>query len=222
MPRETSKTAVATPLDPEHRSRLLQAMVDCVAERGYAATTIADVVRAAAVSKRTFYEHFSCKEDCFLDLFRAASTSALRTLSGAVLPERPWQDQLEAALDAYFTHLSTGASLLRALFIDVHHLGDAGISVRREVMQQLADFMLETVNRPLRHGAEAPLLSPTMAVAAVGAINELVLLAIEQGRADRLTELTPAASALVLALSQAQPTAPTPSPARSRRPAHGA
>ena len=181
----------------EHRGRLLQAMATVAAAQGLAATSIAAVVAEAGVSKRTFYEHFADKDACFLDLYRAASASALRTLREAVQPERPWQDQVEHALGAYFAHLASGPQLIRMLFVEIHHLGPAGALVRREVMQHLADFMLETIN------AEREVLTPTMAVAAVGGIQELVLQAIEQGEAAQLDRLTSNASAVVRLLAGA-------------------
>ncbi len=186
---------------PEHRTRLLQAMGSSAADRGFAATTIADIVREAGVSKRTFYEHFVSKEACFLALYRAVSASALRTLSESVRPEKPWHHQIESALNAYFAHLSAGPRLLRTLFVEVHHLGEEGAAVRREVMQHLADFLLQTVNHPGGGPAASHALSSTMAMAAVGGINELVLMAIERGEAEQLTGLTPAASEIVRALA---------------------
>lgn len=185
----------------EHRSRLLQAMGSCAADRGFAATTIADIVREAGVSKRTFYEHFASKEACFLALYRAVSASALRTLSESVHPHKPWHHQIESALHAYFSHLSAGPRLLRTLFVEVHHLGGEGAVVRREVMQHLADFLLQTVNNPTSGPATSRELTPTMAMAAVGGINELVLQAIERGDAEQLTRLTAAASDVVRALA---------------------
>lgn len=181
----------------EHRARLLQAMATVAASQGLAATSIAAVVAEAGVSKRTFYEHFTDKDACFLELYRAASGSALRTLREAVQPQRAWQDQVEHALGAYFAHLSSGPQLIRMLFVEIHHLGAAGAQVRREVMQHLADFMLETIN------AEQEVLTPTMAVAAVGGIQELVLQAIERGEAAQLERLTPSASAVVRLLAGA-------------------
>lgn len=181
----------------EHRGRLLQAMATVAATQGLAATSIAAVVAEAGVSKRTFYEHFTDKDACFLELYRAASASALRTLREAVRPEQPWQDQVEHALGAYFAHLASGPRLIRMLFVEIHHLGPAGALVRREVMQHLADFMLQTIN------ADGEVLTPTMAVAAVGGIQELVLQAIERGEAAQLDQLTPNASAVVRLLAGA-------------------
>jgi AcrR family transcriptional regulator len=128
-------------LEQEHRGRILQALGIAAAEKGFVATTIADIVRQAGMSKRTFYEHFNSKEACFLALYRAVSASALRTLSDSLKSGRPWHSQLETALHAYFAHLSAGPRLLRTLFVEVHHLGEQGAAVRREVMQHLADFM---------------------------------------------------------------------------------
>lgn len=190
-------TASTYSVPNEHRARLLQAMASVAAAQGLAATSIAAVVAEAGVSKRTFYEHFADKDACFLALYRAASASALRTLRESVQAERPWQDQVEHALGAYLAHLAAGPQLIRMLFVEIHHLGPAGATVRREVMQHLADYMLETIN------ADAIVLTPTMAMAAVGGIHELVLQAIERGEAAQLERLTASASAVVRLLAGA-------------------
>ncbi|MGE0098369.1 MAG: TetR/AcrR family transcriptional regulator [Hydrogenophaga sp.] len=188
-----------TPFSPthsDHQGRLLQAMANVAASQGLAAASIAAVVAEAGVSKRTFYEHFSGKDDCFLALYRAASGSALRTLREAVDPTQPWQHQVERALGAYLAHLAAGPELVRMLFVEIHHLGSAGAEVRREVMQALADFMLETIR-------DRSAFSPDMAMAAVGGIHELVLQAIERGEAAQLEGLTPGASKVVRLLAGA-------------------
>lgn len=189
----------------EHRGRLLHAMAVTAAERGLANTTIADVVREAGVSKRTFYEHFASKEACFISLYRQVATAALKTLQDALSPEKPWQSQVESALRAYFSHLASGPGLMKALFVEIHHLGPEGLQARREVMQVFADFMLSVANAPAPADERSPqVLTPTMAMAAVGGINELVLALIEQGRAAEVEELTPAAAEIVRVLVHAE------------------
>ena len=84
--------------------------------------------------------------------------------------------------------------------MEIHHLGEAGAAARREVMGSLADFMCETVNHD-RPAEQA--LSPAMAMAAVGAITELVLQAIERNEQAELESLVPVASAIVRRLAQA-------------------
>lgn len=185
-----------------HRGRLLTAMAEALTEQGYAAVTIADIVRLAGVSRRTFYEHFEGKQACFEALYRAASGTALRTLQEAIDPAQPWRTQLERALGGYLSHLAAGPVLLRSLFVDVHHLGHDGAVLRRETMTRLADFMCETINRsPEAAACDGRPLSPELAMAAVGAINELVLMAIERDEAAQLACLTPVAVNIVRALA---------------------
>jgi AcrR family transcriptional regulator len=186
----------------EHRRRLLQAMGAVAEAKGFVAATIADIVREAGVSKRTFYEHFASKEDCFLALYLAVSAAALRTLKEAVAPERPWQQQLEQAMGAYLSHLSLNPGLLKTLFVDIHHLGETGNQARREVMRQLADFMVVTVRGSEPRPGSVD-IDRALAMAAVGGINELVLQRIEQGQAQDLTPLTASASEVVRRLTRA-------------------
>lgn len=194
----SASTPLTAQAPHEHRSRLLQGMASVVVEKAFADITVADIVRAAGVSKRSFYEHFDSKEACFLALYSAASASALRTLQAAVSPDQAWQDQIEQGLNAYLSTLAAVPGLVRALFIDIHYLGDDGARARREVMQALADFMLDSTRLAV------PVLSPTLAMGAVGAINELILQAIERDGVAQLAELTQPASALVRLLTGAQ------------------
>lgn len=196
MPR---RSAASAPVDTPD-TRLLQALAEVAADKGLAAVTVADVVRVAGVSKRTFYEHFPDKETCFLALYRLASASALRTLREAVQPELPWQTQVESALHAYFQHLAAGPRLLRTLFVEIHQLGEAGTLARREVLASFADFTRDTVNRGR---PTADTMSPAMAMAAVGAMMELVLQAIERHEEEQLVRLVPVASDIVRRLAQA-------------------
>ena len=99
----------------------------------------------------------------------------------------------------YLAALARRPVLLRTLFIDILGLGATGLAVRRRVHGQLAELMLEVVNqRPGARLRKSP-LQPTMALAVVGGIHELVLQAIEQERADDLHALVAPASALLQA-----------------------
>lgn len=194
-----------TPALPEHRARLLEGMARCVATQGYADTTIADIVREAGVSRRTFYEHFSDKTDCLVALYEGASQNALVVLRSAIDPQRGWQVQVEQAMGAYFAVLASNPVLMRTLFVDILGLGLPGLAARRRVNQHLADFMREVVNQP---PAGPVLLHSAMAMAVVGGINELVLQAIEQDQVAQLAELVAPASALLRAAVMAQPVVP--------------
>jgi len=177
----------------QHRGRLLEGMALAVAQKGYADTTIADIVRAASVSRRTFYEHFSTKAECLIALYGAASHNALKVLREAIDPTRGWEEQLDRAMRAYLGCMAANPMLMRTLFIEVLHLGPEGLAARRRVNQEIADYMVAVV--------KAPHVTPQIAMAVVGGIHELVLQAIEDGKVDELPQLTETATALVKAVA---------------------
>src|SRR3954449_3106977 len=65
------------------RGRIFRAMAETMARKGYAATSVSEVLRAAGVSRETFYEQFTSKEDCFMAAFEAAVASVLGTVRDA-------------------------------------------------------------------------------------------------------------------------------------------
>jgi AcrR family transcriptional regulator len=176
-----------------HRSRLLEGMAHAVARKGYAETTIADIVREASVSRRTFYEHFSTKAECLIALYGAASHNALKVLRDAIDPSHEWQTQIESGLTAYLACMASNPVLMRTLFIEILHLGEEGLEARRNVNREIAGFIVRIANVP---GRVRP-VSPQMAMAVVGGIHELVLEYIEQDRVANLQELVAPASELV-------------------------
>ncbi len=186
-------------IDPatRHRHRLLEGMAHAVAARGYAETTIADIVREASVSRRTFYEHFATKAECLIALYEAASHNALKVLRDSIDPARDWHAQVEQAMSAYFGCLAQNPVLVHTLFIEILGLGPDGLAARRRVNDEITDFMLTVINRDRR-----PPLSRDLAMAIIGGINELVLHAIETGRVESLGRLAQPAVELVRAVTQ--------------------
>jgi AcrR family transcriptional regulator len=182
----------------QHRHRLLEGMAHAVAAKGYAEVTIADIVREAAVSRRTFYEHFSTKGECLIALYEAASHNALKVLRAAIDPAHEWQAQVESALTAYLGCMTENPVLMRTLFIEILGLGAEGLIARRRVNREIADIVQAVVNGGT--GRKAP-LSPGMAMAVVGGINELILQYIEQDRVGQLVDLVGPSSQLVRAVT---------------------
>jgi AcrR family transcriptional regulator len=180
----------------QHRSRLLEGMAIAVSQKGYADTTIADIVREASVSRRTFYEYFTTKADCLIALYEAASHNALKVLRDAIDPAHGWEEQVERAIGAYLACMAANPVLMRTLFIEVLHLGTEGLAARRRVNQSIADYMVGVVG-PAH-------VTPELAMAVVGGIHELVLQAIEDGKVEELPQLTATATALVKAVAHRQ------------------
>lgn len=181
----------------DHYGRLLEGMARALATKGYADATIADIVREAAVSRRTFYEHFDAKSDCLIALYEAASRHALKVLAEAVDPAQPWHDQVERAVTAYLDCLAQDPLLLRTLFVEVLGLGMPGLQVRRRMNQEIAGFIVAVING----GRDVPTLTPEMAMTVVGGIHELVLQAVEQGASADLRRLVEPATRLVRAVA---------------------
>ena len=171
-------------------------MARSVAAKGYAASTVADIVREAGVSRRTFYEYFSDRADCLIALYVAASHGALGVLRSALDPSRSWQTQVEQALQAYLERLASDPTLLRTLYVEILGLGAAGLAARRRVNQDIADLMLTVINAD----RSRVLLAPEMAVAVVGGVNELILLAIERNEIPQLPAIAATAAALIRAV----------------------
>lgn len=184
-----------------HRHRLLEGMAHAVAAKGYGETTIADIVREASVSRRTFYEHFSTKAECLVALYESASRNALNVLRDAIDPTHEWRTQVERALAAYLGCMARNPVLMRTLFLEMPGLGAEGLAARRRVNREVADFMLSVVNGQARAERGKP-LSADMAMAIVGGINELILQYIEQDRVAQLEQLVEPASRLVRAVTE--------------------
>ncbi|HXD42673.1 MAG TPA: TetR/AcrR family transcriptional regulator [Ramlibacter sp.] len=195
-----TETQTATEVH-EHRHRLLEGMAHAVAAKGYGDTTIADIVREAAVSRRTFYEHFATKAECLIALYEAASRNALKVLRESIDPRHEWQAQVDRALAAYLGCMVQNPVLMRTLFIEILGLGQQGLAARRRVNQEIAQFMLGVVNGAGER-QRGIALSPEMAMAVVGGINELILQYIEQGHVALLLDLVAPSSELLRAVTE--------------------
>lgn len=195
-PGDTGPGSTGTP----SRVRLLEGLAAAITEKGYAATTISDIVRHARVSKRTFYEHFEDKDACFLASYTAASEETLRKIATAAAPGLPWKERLHAATLAYLDALEARPEVTRTYLLEIHAAGARALQLRREVHQRFAEQLRGLVQTARGEHPELRALSPAMATALVGGINELVLVAAEKGRAGQLRELADTAVELVRAV----------------------
>ena len=159
------------------RGRMLDAIAQAVAEKGYGAATVADVIARAGVSRKTFYEQFRDKEDCFL----AAYETGVEVLLATMREADPGGDDLfarvQARVRAYLQTLEAEPGFARTFVIEVGAAGPRALQRRHEVLRRFAEENREV-------GGDAPLENY---IAAAGASNELVAHALVEGRP--LTEL---------------------------------
>lgn len=200
----------ATPAtNADHRSRLLDALTLALTDQAYADVTIADIVAHARVSRRTFYEQFDNKDACLLALCERLSEQILGLIAAGYDPTADWVEQLNRVTDTYLQALQMQPALVRTLYIELMQLGDVGLAVRRRISQRFAMFLIMQVELARVREPGKRSLSPALATAIVGGANELILQAIEDGRADRLSDLAPTVSEFMQAvLKSLEPAAP--------------
>jgi len=191
----------ATPAtNADHRSRLLDALTLALTDQAYADVTIADIVAHARVSRRTFYEQFDNKDACLLALCERLSEQILGLIAAGYDPTADWVEQLNRVTDTYLQALQMQPALVRTLYIELMQLGDVGLAVRRRISQRFAMFLIMQVELARVREPGKRSLSPALATAIVGGANELILQAIEDGRADRLSDLAPTVSEFMQAV----------------------
>lgn len=125
------------------RMRVLRALAEAMAEKGYARTSVADVLRRAGVSRETFYEQFKSKEDCFMSAFDDAYSHILAAVSAGAAEAgsragEPAQ-RLTRVLDDYLGALSADPVLARVFLIEVYAAGPAAVQRRLALQARLAD-----------------------------------------------------------------------------------
>jgi AcrR family transcriptional regulator len=175
-------------------------LADLLVTHPYADITIADIVAQARVSKRTFYEQFASKEACLLALGERLSEQTLTLIAAHYKLDADWVEQLRSVTHAYLSSLATQPALVRAIYVELLTIGPEGLALRRRMGQRFADFLIMQVEAFRALEPRKRPLTPAMAMAVVGGINELILHAIEQGQADQLSALTPTVTDFVQAV----------------------
>lgn len=169
------------------RERLLDAAVDVIAEKGYRATTVADLTKAAGVSRTTFYELFEDKEACFLVAYDTAADVLARRIAGAFEAQEAWPNRMRAGLTAMLESLAVEPQVARLALVDVGSAGPRAQRRYRAALQRMTPFFDE--GRDFAPGGRR--LPANTSRMAIGAVTGLVADEIEAGRADRLPALLP-------------------------------
>lgn len=122
-------------------------MIEAVAQRGYAAVSVQQVVALAGVSKRTFYEQFSCKEECFLATFEALSLETIKRLSTAYSEHDDRDMRLHALLDCVLSDVAHKPKEAKLRMIESLAVGPAGQERARESQAKLEAVFASSVPR---------------------------------------------------------------------------
>jgi AcrR family transcriptional regulator len=162
-------------------------MVEVVSERGYLDTRVVDVIGAAGVSRKTFYELFASKEDCFLATYDLLLGELLDdTAKGFdARPEAPWAERVAAGLRAMLDVLAENPDEARFAIVEVLAAGPRALARRDAALRQFTGFL--DAGRA-EAGVELPEIT---SLSLVGGVNELLYSEILSGSATRLPDRLP-------------------------------
>jgi AcrR family transcriptional regulator len=180
------------------RQRLLDGLASSIEEIGYANTTVADIVRRARTSRRTFYEHFTSKDACFVALLTDENEDMVRQISAAVDRNVPWEHQARQAIEAWIACAESRPPLMLSWIRDVPALGAAARGLQRDAMENfiaMVHALSDTVE--FRAAGVGP-VSRQRAIMLLGGLRELTAITVENG--GRISDITEEAVDATLAL----------------------
>ena len=176
------------------RARLIAAMIDVTAERGLAAATVARVVSRSGVSRRTFYDHFEDREECFLAAFEHSIERLAAGMRPAYAAPGLWPGQVRSALAALLDALAREPAAARVAIVEALGAGPRALERRRRVLEALATAVEVDGNRAA--GKRAP--SPLTAEGAVGGVFALLHARLVDPQAPQLAAMLGSLVAMVV------------------------
>lgn len=171
------------------RERLIAGLAEAVAENGYAGATIAHITRHAAVSRRTFYEHFASKDECFVAAYDTVMDELRERVGGAFQAEDEWPLAIKAGIAAMLEFLAAEPNLARLCMVEALVAGPVVVERYDAAIQSLVPYF--QAGRKGRSREVLARLSPTTEEALVGGMVSLISRRIFAGRTTELESLLP-------------------------------
>jgi AcrR family transcriptional regulator len=170
------------------RTRLLRAMLECVGEHGYAATTVPLVVATARVSRNGYYVLFDDKLDCFLALCDELADELLAELF-ALQSSATWEIALDEGMARYLEWWRDRPSVAKAYLLEMPSAGARALEQRARQFARFEELFTALAGRARAEHRELPALNPLGPRLLVTGITELVAIEVRAGRIDGLGAL---------------------------------
>jgi AcrR family transcriptional regulator len=167
------------------RERLERSVIAAVADAGYGAVTVADIVRRAGIARNTFYENFSSKEDCFLAASEFAVKEALRRVVDAASKVDTWPARVNAGLSAFLHYVATEPALARTCIVEALSAGPAAVERYERSIQAFVP-LFRMGRKVSSKGEELP---GTLEETIVGGIFWILYQRIIMGQAEQIESL---------------------------------
>jgi AcrR family transcriptional regulator len=167
----------------DQRQRLFAAMIECIDERGFVASTISDLVERAGVSRRTFYEHFDNKEECLLATYDVLFGELVRGIGDVETESEDWLAKVEAVLEAIFEVTVRRPDAARLVCVELAAAGPPGIVRWDEGGAMLASYIAHELDG--RSPDAAGCVPDPVARAIVGALRNILFARVRRKRSRR-------------------------------------
>lgn len=166
------------------RERIIKAMIQAVGKKGYAEATVADVIRLAELSRKTFYDHFKSKEDCFL----AAYDTIIKRITALALEAyekaESWTDGLRGALRVSLKVLSSEPDVARLALVEILAAGPHALERYDRAMRQFIP-MLEAGRGESVYGDEIP---AKVSEEVIGGVTQTLYIQVLEGKGSSLED----------------------------------
>jgi AcrR family transcriptional regulator len=171
------------------RERLIVAMLNAAAELGYLGTNVQDVIDRAGVSRPTFYEHFSNKEDCFLAAFDTSADRLCKKIDTAARKGGSvWRDRVRYALDALLRFAVHEPDTARTMVVEARAASATAVKRRVELMDHFADCLDSQARKLL---PETAFHTGVTASGIVGGVESVLYSRLCKQELDQLDSLLP-------------------------------
>ncbi len=194
----TGAVPVRPAISPEfvaaHKQRrIMDAIAELTAERGYDATKIGDIVRRAGVARKTLYDNFDGKEQVFLAAFDASTEEAVDRVEAACgAAEGEWEEQVRAGLAAFLSYVAEQPARARMCMIEALSATPAATARYEDAMERFVELTARALPRDER-------LPETLVETLVGGVAWIVYQQIRRKEAEQASDLLPELSEFMLA-----------------------
>jgi len=173
------------------RRRMIDAIAELTAENGYEATKIADIVRRAAVARKTLYDNFDGKEDLFLSAVNASFMEMREAIEAACEEAESSEGAIVAGLEAVLDYVAEHPAAAKMCMLEA-------ISATPSSARLYDVGVRDCVNLLRAHAPADANLPPTIEESLVGGVAWILQLKIRRGEAEQAPELLPELSQFVL------------------------
>ncbi|SDI86640.1 transcriptional regulator, TetR family [Frankineae bacterium MT45] len=181
------------------RHRLLDGLAASIREKGFRETTVADIVRHARTSRRTFYAEFASREECYIALLQTVNELMKRQIAGAVDTAAPRETQIRRAIEAYIAAVVSEPEITLSWIRELPALGAIAHELQRSALETTVDLLVQLAdNDQFRRDGVEPMSRET-ATLLLGGIRELIATVVEDGGDPRrVSEVAVRAATLLL------------------------